>query len=93
MSIACWFVVFVAHSSVNAEHGEEVMMGEIKRAVQPIEINYICDNCQHGMMKKSGEMNEDTGDILHNCVICGHQQTFQWIEYPRIDYVGEGEKF
>ena len=50
-------------------------MGEIRRVVQPIEVNYICDQCEHGMMHKVGEMDESTGDIPHKCVICGHQQT------------------
>jgi len=71
----------------------EVAMGEIKRVVRPIEVNYVCDKCEHGMMHKAGEMNEDTGDILHKCVICGHGQTFQWVEYPRIDHIGEDERF
>lgn len=68
-------------------------MAEIKRAVQTIEINYVCDKCEHGMMHKCGELNEDTGDIAHKCVICGHEQNFQWVSYPRIDYIDVGEKF
>lgn len=66
-------------------------MGEVKRVMKPIEVNYVCDKCDHGMMKKSGEMDQETGDIQHQCVICGHQQVFQWVSYPRIDYIGEGE--
>ncbi len=64
-------------------------MGEIKRAVQPIEINYVCDKCEHGMMNKAGEMDQTTGNIPHSCVICGHEQIFQWVSYPRIDYVDQ----
>ncbi len=66
-------------------------MGEIKRVVQPVEINYVCDKCEHGMMNKSGEMDEASGDIPHKCVICGHEQIFQWVTYPRIDYMDTGE--
>ena len=66
-------------------------MGEIKRAVKPIEITYVCDKCEHGMMQKSGEMDASTGDIQHKCVICGHEQIFQWVNYPRIDYIDDGE--
>jgi transcription elongation factor Elf1 len=66
-------------------------MAEIKRAVQTIEVNYVCDKCGHGMMHKCGELNEETGDIAHKCVICGHEQNFQWVSYPRIDYIDEGE--
>lgn len=68
-------------------------MGEVKRSVQTVEVNYVCDKCDHGMMQKAGEMDPDTGDVLHQCVICGDQKTFQWVSYPRIDYVGEGESF
>ena len=38
-------------------------MGEVKRVMKPIEVNYVCDKCDHGMMKKSGEMDQETGDI------------------------------
>jgi hypothetical protein len=67
-------------------------MPEIKRPVQTIEINYVCDKCGHGMMHKDGEMNAQTGEVPHRCMICGNQQVFKWISYPRIDYVGLGEK-
>ena len=67
-------------------------MPEIKRPVQTIEVNYVCDKCGHGMMQKESEMNPQTGEILHRCMICGNEQTFKWISYPRIDYVGLGEK-
>lgn len=66
-------------------------MAEVKRAVRTIEVNYVCDKCQHGMMNKSAETNPQTGETPHKCVICGHQQSFQWISYPRIDYIGEGD--
>ncbi len=68
-------------------------MPEVKRPVQTIEVNYVCDKCEHGMMQKCGEINEDTGEVPHKCVICGHLQSFEWVSYPRIDYVGEGEKY
>ncbi len=68
-------------------------MAEIKRAVQTVEVNYICDKCEHGMMQQCGARDEETGDTPHKCVICGHQQNFEWLTYPRIDYVGEGESF
>jgi hypothetical protein len=45
------------------------------------------------MMQKCGETNQDTGEVPHKCVICGHQQSFDWVSYPRIDYVGEGAKY
>jgi predicted RNA-binding Zn-ribbon protein involved in translation (DUF1610 family) len=67
-------------------------MPEIKRAVQTVEINYVCDKCGHGMMQRSGEINPSSGEIPHRCMICGAEQIFKWISYPRIDYVGIGEK-
>jgi len=67
-------------------------MPEIKRPVQTIEVNYVCDKCGHGMMQKEGETNAHTGETLHRCMICGHEQTFKWVSYPRIDYIGVGEK-
>ncbi|MFA7554207.1 MAG: type II citrate synthase [Spongiibacteraceae bacterium] len=66
-------------------------MAEIKRAVKTVEVNYVCDECNHGMMHKSGELDEATGDIPHKCVICGHRQNFKWVTYPRIDYIDENE--
>ena len=66
-------------------------MAEVKRKVQAVEVNYICDKCEHGMMKKFAEMNEKTGETPHKCMICGHEEVFKWVSYPRIDYIGEGE--
>ena len=66
---------------------------EIKRAVQTVEVNYICDKCEHGMMHKCDDIDQETGDVPHICVICSHKQVFKWLSYPRIDYVGEGEDF
>ena len=67
-------------------------MPEIKRPVQTIEVNYVCDKCGHGMLEKVGEMDTQSGEALHRCMICNHNQTFKWVSYPRIDYIGVGEK-
>lgn len=67
-------------------------MPEIKRPVQTIEVNYVCDKCEHGMLEKVSETHPETGETLHQCMICGHQQSFKWVSYPRIDYIGVGEK-
>lgn len=66
-------------------------MPEVKRPVQPIEITYLCDKCEHGMMHSCGEAHPETGMVPHHCVICGYEQAFAWISYPRIDYVGLDE--
>ena len=67
-------------------------MAEIKREVRPVEVSYLCDECNQGMLVQSGPMDPDTGDIEHKCLICDHQQTFQWREYPRIDHIGLDEQ-
>jgi hypothetical protein len=66
-------------------------MPEIKREVRPVEVNYICDACGQGMMARSGAMDPASGEIEHHCLICNHQQTFLWREYPRIDHIGLDE--
>ncbi len=66
-------------------------MPEVKRPVRTIEVNYLCDSCGKGMLHKVGEIDKESGDTHHECVICGNAQTFQWVTYPRIDYVAEDE--
>ncbi len=66
-------------------------MPEIRRPVKTIEVNYLCDKCENGMMRGQGEVDLESGEMLHRCVICGHEQTFVDVCYPRIDYVGENE--
>lgn len=66
-------------------------MPEIKRIVKPVEINYVCDKCSHGMMQKTADMDKQTGEVEHKCMICGHVQVFKWLSYPRITYIGEDE--
>ncbi|TXS90719.1 type II citrate synthase [Parahaliea maris] len=63
-------------------------MPETKREVRPVEINYICDACGTGMMTRCGEMDPQSGDIEHRCLICDHRQFFQWREYPRVEHIG-----
>ena len=67
-------------------------MPEIKRPVQTVEVNYVCDKCGHGMMEKRVIWTRGTGAMPHRCMICGDEKTFKWVSYPRIDYVGVGEK-
>lgn len=66
-------------------------MPEVKRVVQPVEVNYVCDKCGHGMMQKTSEMNTETGEIEHKCVICDHLQIFKWASYPRVEYIADDE--
>lgn len=67
-------------------------MPELKREVRPVEINYVCDACGQGMMSASGTMDPTSGDIEHRCLICDHQQVFQWYSYPRVEHIGLEEK-
>jgi hypothetical protein len=67
-------------------------MPEVKREVRPVEVNYVCDACGQGMMARSGDMDRETGDIPHRCLICDHSHTFKWREYPRIDHIGLDEQ-
>jgi uncharacterized cysteine cluster protein YcgN (CxxCxxCC family) len=67
-------------------------MPEIKHEVRPVEVNYLCDACGQGMMSRCSEMDPDSGDIEHRCLICDYRQTFQWSSYPRIEHIGLDEK-
>ncbi|MBB3046106.1 transcription elongation factor Elf1 [Litorivivens lipolytica] len=66
-------------------------MTELKRKVQAVEVNYVCDKCEHGMVERCGEMDAKTGVTPHKCMICGHEHSFKWVSYPRIDYIGMDE--
>ncbi|PLW83706.1 type II citrate synthase [Kineobactrum sediminis] len=63
-------------------------MPELKREVRPVEVSYVCDACGKGMMAPCGDMDPKTGNIDHRCMICNHQQVFQWRPYPRIEHIG-----
>ncbi len=62
-------------------------MPEIKREVKTVEINYVCDECGYGMMRQLAPTNQETGETLHECAICGHKQTFKSVTYPHIAYL------
>ena len=66
-------------------------MPEVIKPVRPVEVNYVCDKCGHGMMKSLGQMDPETGEVPHNCMICGDEHVFKWVSYPKIDYLGLDE--
>lgn len=66
-------------------------MPEVTRPVRPVEVNYLCDSCGHGMVRSTGDINPQTGEVPHACVICGFGHVFKWIKYPKIDFVGLDE--
>ncbi len=65
-------------------------MAEISRKVTPYEYNYVCDSCNSGMMKATGNT-DSTGHIEHKCMICAATQ-FLSKSYPHIEFFGEGEE-
>ena len=67
-------------------------MPEVRQEVRPVEVAYVCDSCGKGMMNAISEMDPESGDTEHQCVICGHEQTFKWRPYPHIDYIAMDDK-
>ena len=64
-------------------------MAEVSRKVTPYQYNYICDKCENGMMRASGEKDAD-GLFPHKCMICSHTTALKK-SYPRVEYFGDGE--
>ncbi len=59
-------------------------MAEIRREVKPIEVSYLCDECNNGYVHEHPESKTEAN---HHCVICGHEYQFDGIVYPRIVFV------
>ena len=59
-------------------------MPELRREVKPIEVNYLCDKCEKGMVIKKSQV--DDSEHNHQCVICGEQYSFSGKGYPRVIY-------
>lgn len=64
-------------------------MAEIFRKVTPYEYNYLCDQCNNGMMYVAGEQ-DAAGHYPHKCMICGHTASLNK-SYPHVEFFGEGE--
>ena len=65
-------------------------MPEVSRKVVPYQYNYVCDKCDNGMMRASGEKGED-GLYPHKCMICGNTASLK-NSYPRVEYYGEEDQ-
>lgn len=65
-------------------------MAEVSRKVVPYQYNYICDKCENGMMRVTGEKDSDNL-YPHQCMICGHTDALKK-SYPRVEHYGEDEK-
>lgn len=63
-------------------------MSEVSRKVSPYEYNYLCDECNGGMMTSCGE--QTAAGYPHKCVICSNKADLKK-QYPHIEYFGEGE--
>ena len=64
-------------------------MSEIHRKVIPYEHNYLCDQCNRGMLICQGDAVD--GMYPHTCAICGHQSSLSKA-YPHVEFYGEGEE-
>ena len=65
-------------------------MSEIYRKVTPYEFNYVCDECNNGMLMATGPKDPETNKYPHKCVICGAKYQLSK-SYPYVEYYGEGE--
>jgi len=65
-------------------------MGEIKEVVHPIQVDYICDACKIGRMRKTGEIIMEEGLARHRCdnPECGDEHDYP-VVYPLIRYEAE----
>ncbi len=60
-------------------------MPEVRRDVKPVEVNYLCDKCESGMVICT-DQSSASAKRPHKCVICGEHYEFDKI-YPKIVYV------
>jgi hypothetical protein len=80
-------------------------MSEEKVEVKSFQVDYTCDECGIGKMRKSAiDVMSDPPKIHHRCTHCGAKKTFTDLRYPYItyepvspsppdQYVDEGENF
>lgn len=68
-------------------------MPEVTTPVTPVQISYICDKCNVGMMTSTGTAQTSFPfSLVHCCDHCGERETFRGKTYPRIEYVTKKEK-
>lgn len=62
-------------------------MSESEKEVRTYLVNYECDSCHSGTMKKTGESRQIGFETLHQhkCSFCGNLQQFP-IQYPKVRY-------
>jgi hypothetical protein len=61
-------------------------VAEAKHIVQPVEVEYVCDSCNTGVMRSTGVgLMSSPPQYPHKCNHCGSQSTFKLI-YPYITY-------
>lgn len=64
-------------------------MPEVNRVMRPIELDYLCDKCEAGMVHSTGLETEK--GFEHKCVICGEIDFFKNRQYPEVVFVPTGE--
>ncbi len=62
-------------------------MPEITNDVQTVMIDYLCDKCKEGVMRRYGDMIFTTNppQVPHKCNKCGLERNFTDI-YPKLGY-------
>lgn len=62
-------------------------MPETQRDKKIIEVSYVCDKCNLGMMESTNiVLTSSPPQFPHICSWCGHTQNF-YKQYTRIEYV------
>ena len=65
-------------------------MGRKQTPLRPIQIDYHCDECEHGLMRPVGHMlMTDPPQFEHKCTECGYLMVFNE-RYPTVRYALEG---
>lgn len=62
-------------------------MPETRQPVQPVEVDYTCDQCGEGKMRPTGEvLTSYPPKHPHCCDKCGARQTFTDVCYPHVTF-------
>lgn len=61
------------------------------KVLTPVLVEYTCDACGSGYMKRDGDIawgtpERDRASVPHKCNNCGHKQSFTEVIYPVVRY-------
>jgi hypothetical protein len=63
-------------------------MPETRTALQPVRLDYTCDDCGQGQMHgTSMVLLSSPPQYPHRCDVCGAEKTFGGASYPRVEFV------